>query len=223
MPLVEIRNVRKIYRVAGEEVRALDGVDLDIEAGEFVAIIGPSGSGKSTLMHLVGCLDTPTEGSLRIESVEISKASSNQLADIRNRKIGFVFQSFNLLPRMNVLQNIELPLIYRGVSKRPRHEAAMGALDQVGIANRARPVPTQLSGGQSQRAAIARALVNDPKILLADEPTGNLDSHTGQTILELFHELNRKGRTVVIVTHDPKIAAQATRQIEIRDGKIVRM
>jgi putative ABC transport system ATP-binding protein len=221
MSLVEIRNVRKIYRVAGEEVRALDGIDLDIDAGEFVAIIGPSGSGKSTLMHLLGCLDTPTEGSIKLEGVEISKAGSNQLADIRNRKIGFVFQSFNLLPRMNVLQNIELPMIYMGMASRPRHDAGMRALDQVGIANRAKHVPAQLSGGQSQRAAIARALVNDPKILLADEPTGNLDSHTGETILELFHELNRKGRTIVIVTHDPKIAAQARRQIEIRDGKIV--
>jgi putative ABC transport system ATP-binding protein len=221
MPLAEFRQVRKLYRVAGEEVRALDGVDLDIAEGDFVAIIGPSGSGKSTLMHLLGCLDTPTEGSIKLEGVELSKAGSNQLADIRNRKIGFVFQSFNLLPRLSVLQNVELPLIYMGSANRSRRESAMRTLEQVGIADRARHAPTQLSGGQSQRAAIARALVNDPKILLADEPTGNLDSHTGEAILELFRDLNRKGRTVVIVTHDPKIAAQANRRIEIRDGRIV--
>jgi putative ABC transport system ATP-binding protein len=202
-------------------VRALDGVDLDIAEAEFVAIIGPSGSGKSTLMHLLGCLDTPTEGSIKLEGVELSRASSNQLADIRSRKIGFVFQAFNLLPRLNVLQNVELPLIYMGSAGRSRRESAMRTLEQVGIADRARHAPMQLSGGQSQRAAIARALVNDPKILLADEPTGNLDSHTGEAILELFRDLNRKGRTVVIVTHDPRIAAQASRQIEIRDGKIV--
>jgi len=221
MALAELKQVRKIYRVAGEEVRALDGVDVRIEEGEFVAIVGPSGSGKSTLMHLLGCLDTPTSGSIRLEGIELSNAGSNQLADIRSRNIGFVFQTFNLLPRLSVLQNVELPMIYSGFSSGRRREAARRALEQVGIENRARHAPTQLSGGQSQRAAIARALVNDPKLILADEPTGNLDSHTGETILELFRDLNRKGRTVVIVTHDPKIAAQTRRQIEIRDGKIV--
>jgi putative ABC transport system ATP-binding protein len=222
MALLELRQITKVYHVAGEEVRALDGVDLDIQEGEFIAIIGPSGSGKSTLMHLLGCLDSPTSGTISIDGIDISRASGNRLAHIRNQKIGFVFQAFNLLPRLNVLQNVELPLIYAGVHARKRHALATAALEQVGLSQRARHRPNQLSGGQNQRAAIARALVNDPKIIFADEPTGNLDSHTGGTILELFRELSRKGRTIVLVTHDPKIAAQTSRQIEIQDGKIVK-
>ncbi|MBI4028197.1 MAG: ABC transporter ATP-binding protein [Verrucomicrobia bacterium] len=218
--MLEMRQVRKIYRVAGEEVRALDGVDLDIEEGEFISIIGPSGSGKSTLMHLMGCLDTPTEGCVKLDGVDVSRASANRLADMRNRKIGFVFQTFNLLPRLNVLQNVELPLIYSGMRARRRRAQAMEALTQVDLVNRAKHRPSQLSGGQSQRVAIARALVNHPKIIFADEPTGNLDSQTGAAILELFRDLSRQGRTIMIVTHDPKIAAQTSRQIEIRDGKI---
>ncbi len=221
MPLVELKNVRKIYRVAGEEVRALDGVDLDIQEGEFISIIGPSGSGKSTLMHLLGCLDTPTEGSIQLDGMEISRADRNELARIRNQKIGFVFQSFNLLPRLSVLENVELPLIYANLHAHQRHERAARALEQVGLANRVKHRPSQLSGGQSQRVAIARALVNQPKIVFADEPTGNLDSHTGETIIELFRELSRKGSTIVLVTHDSKIAAQTNRRIEIQDGKIV--
>ncbi len=220
MPLVELRAVRKIYHVAGEAVRALDGVDLDIAEGEFISIIGPSGSGKSTLMHLLGCLDTPTEGSVHLDGVDISRASSSQLALMRNQKIGFVFQSFNLLQRLSVLQNVELPLIYAGMSGKERHARASRALEQVGLANRARHRPSQLSGGQSQRVAIARALVNKPKIVFADEPTGNLDSHTGQTILQMFRDLSGEGHTIVLVTHDPQIAAQTHRRIEIRDGKI---
>jgi putative ABC transport system ATP-binding protein len=221
MALVELKQVRKIYKVAGEEVRALDGVDLEINEGEFIAIIGPSGSGKSTLMHLLGCLDTPTEGTMILDGIDVSKANKNRLADIRNQKIGFVFQSFNLLPRLNVLQNVELPMVYSGSSARQRRDRATEALTQVDLANRIKHRPTQLSGGQSQRVAIARALVNDPKIIFADEPTGNLDTHTGETILELFRTLSKKGRTIVLVTHDPRIAAQAGRKIEIRDGKIV--
>ena len=222
MPLVELTGVRKIYRMADEEVRALDGVDLVIEPGEFIAIIGPSGSGKSTLMHLLGCLDTPTEGRIVLDGTDISRATSNELASIRNRKIGFVFQSFNLLPRLDVTQNVELPLIYAGLHASARHEMAQRALEQVGLANRAKHRPGQLSGGQSQRVAIARALVNNPRIVFADEPTGNLDTATGETILGLFRDLSRDGRTIILVTHDPKIAAQAARRIEIRDGKIVK-
>jgi putative ABC transport system ATP-binding protein len=221
MALVELRKIRKIYRVAGEEVRALDGVDLNIDAGEFISIVGPSGSGKSTLMHLLGCLDSPTEGTHMMDGIDVSRARAAQLAEIRNQKIGFVFQTFNLLQHFNVLQNVELPMIYSRVSARQRREKAMHALEQVQISNRANHRPTQLSGGQSQRVAIARALVNDPKIIFADEPTGNLDSVTGETILEIFRGLSHKGRTIVLVTHDSKIAAQTPRRIEIRDGKIV--
>jgi putative ABC transport system ATP-binding protein len=220
MPLVELRNVSKIYRLGEEEIRALDDVSLDIEAGEFISIIGPSGSGKSTLMHILGCLDSPTKGTIKLDGVMIEKASARELASIRNRKIGFVFQFFNLLPKLNVLQNVELPMIYSGISGEDRRARAMSALEAVGLANRARHRPSQLSGGQQQRAAIARALVNAPRIVFADEPTGNLDSHTGEAILQLFRKLSQEGRTIVLVTHDPEIAAVTPRRIEIRDGKI---
>ena len=220
MALVELRNVSKIYHLGGEEIRALDDVSLDIHAGEFISIIGPSGSGKSTLMHILGCLDSPTKGTIRLDGVMIHDASSRQLAAMRNRKIGFVFQFFNLLPKLNVLQNVELPMIYSGVSGRERHQRAMAALEAVDMANRAKHRPSQLSGGQQQRAAIARALVNNPRIVFADEPTGNLDSHTGEAILKLFRKLSTEGRTIVLVTHDPEIAAVTPRRIEIRDGKI---
>jgi putative ABC transport system ATP-binding protein len=222
MPLVELRNVSKIYHLGGEEIRALDDLSLDIEAGEFISIIGPSGSGKSTLMHILGCLDTPTRGTLKLDGTEIQDASKKELARIRNEKIGFVFQFFNLLPKLTVLQNVELPMIYSGVSSRQRRERAMAALKLVDLENRARHRPMQLSGGQQQRAAIARALVNNPKIIFADEPTGNLDSHTGEAILGLFLMLSQQGRTIALVTHDPEIAAVTPRRIEIRDGKISR-
>lgn len=222
MPLVEVRNVSKIYQLGGEEIRALDDVSVDIHAGEFISIIGPSGSGKSTLMHLLGCLDSPSKGTIRLDGTMIENASEQGLARIRNRKIGFVFQFFNLLPKLSVLQNVELPLIYTGVSSRERHERALHALQLVELDNRAKHRPMQLSGGQQQRAAIARALVNDPKIVFADEPTGNLDSHTGETILQLFSKLSQKGRTIALVTHDPEIAAFTPRRIEIRDGKIAK-
>ena len=220
MALVELRNVSKIYHLGGEEIRALDDVSLDIHAGEFISIIGPSGSGKSTLMHILGCLDSPTKGTIQLDGVMIQDASSRQLASMRNRKIGFVFQFFNLLPKLNVLQNVELPMIYSGVSGKERRQRAMTALEAVELVNRAKHRPSQLSGGQQQRAAIARALVNNPRIVFADEPTGNLDSHTGEAILKLFRKLSTEGRTIVLVTHDPEIAAVTPRRIEIRDGKI---
>jgi putative ABC transport system ATP-binding protein len=218
--LLELRNVSKIYHLGGEEIRALDDVTLDIEAGEFCSIIGPSGSGKSTLMHILGCLDSPSLGTIKLDGVEIQKASTSQLAHIRNRKIGFVFQFFNLLPKLNVVQNVELPMIYSGIGGKERRERALKALDMVELGNRLKNRPSQLSGGQQQRVAIARALVNDPKIIFADEPTGNLDTHTGEVILELFRNLSRQGRTVMLVTHNPEIAAVTPRRIEIRNGKI---
>jgi putative ABC transport system ATP-binding protein len=220
MALLELRNVSKIYQLGGEEIRALDDVSLDIDEGQFISIIGPSGSGKSTLMHILGCLDTPSTGTIRLDGMMIQDASSRQLAQIRNRKIGFVFQFFNLLPKLNVLQNVELPMIYSGIPARQRHEQAMAALRMVEMENRAKHRPSQLSGGQQQRTAIARALVNDPKIVFADEPTGNLDSHTGELILQMFSRLSREGRTIILVTHDPEIAAVTPRRIEIRDGRV---
>jgi putative ABC transport system ATP-binding protein len=220
MSLVELRNVSKIYHLGGEEIRALDGITLDIDAGEFISIIGPSGSGKSTLMHILGCLDSPTHGTINLDGTMIHDASSRQLAQIRNRKIGFVFQFFNLLPKLNVLQNVELPMIYSGVSTKERRERSFEALKMVDLANRSKHRPSQLSGGQQQRVAIARALVNNPRIVFADEPTGNLDSHTGEAILNLFRTLSKEGRTIILVTHDPEIAAVTPRRIEIRDGRI---
>ena len=222
MPLVELRNVSKIYHLGGEEIRALDDISLDIEGGEFISIIGPSGSGKSTLMHILGCLDTPTRGTIKLDGIDIHHASRAELSFIRNQKIGFIFQFFNLLPKLTVLQNVELPMIYSGVPARDRRDHAMAALKLVEMENRARHRPMQLSGGQQQRAAIARALVNSPKIVFADEPTGNLDSNTGETILALFKKLSGEGRTIAIVTHDPEIAARTPRRIEIRDGKIAK-
>ena len=220
MALIELRNVRKIYRIADEEVRALDGIDLNIEQGELVSIIGPSGSGKSTLMHVLGCLDTPTEGTMTIDEINVSRASSNQLAAIRNRKIGFVFQSFNLLPRLTVLQNVELPMIYSGIASRERRRRAMAALERVDLTHRIKHRPSQLSGGQSQRVAIARALVNHPSIILADEPTGNLDSKTSYSIMDLFEELHNRGNTIIMVTHEEDIAKYAHRIVRLRDGLI---
>jgi putative ABC transport system ATP-binding protein len=220
MALVQLRNVSKIYHLGGEEIRALDDVSLDIESGEFISIIGPSGSGKSTLMHILGCLDSPTKGTIQLDGKFIHDSSPSELARVRNQKIGFVFQFFNLLPKLNVLQNVELPMIYSGINARERRERSMNALQLVDLANRSKHRPSQLSGGQQQRVAIARALVNEPKIVFADEPTGNLDSHTGEAILSLFRKLSTQGRTIALVTHDPEIAAVTPRRIEIRDGKI---
>ncbi len=220
MALVELRNVSKIYHLGGEEIRALDDVSLDLQSGEFLSIIGPSGSGKSTLMHILGCLDSPTKGTFRLDNVMIEKASKNELAKIRNQKIGFVFQFFNLLPKLNVLQNVELPMIYSGVTSKERQDRAVAALKLVELEHRMKHRPFQLSGGQQQRVAIARALVNSPRIVFADEPTGNLDSNTGNAILNLFEKLSTEGRTIALVTHDRNIAARTKRRIEIRDGKI---
>jgi putative ABC transport system ATP-binding protein len=221
MSLIEIRDVHKHYHLGSQEIHALDGVSLDIASGEYVAIIGPSGSGKSTLMHLIGCLDVPSSGTLTLDGVEISRASNSLLSRLRGEKIGFVFQSFNLLPKLNVMENVALPLVYGNVSSRIRKERVLAALAAVGLADRIHHRPNQLSGGQAQRVAIARALVNEPKLILADEPTGALDSHTGETILAMFRELHAKGNTIILVTHDQKIALAADRRIEILDGKIV--
>ncbi len=220
MALLELRNVSKIYHLGGEEIRALDDISLDIEGGEFCSIIGPSGSGKSTLMHILGCLDSPSLGSIRLDGIEVARASQRELAHVRNRKIGFVFQFFNLLPKLNVVQNVELPMIYAGIGGSERRQRALKALEMVELTNRLKNRPSQLSGGQQQRVAIARALVNDPKIIFADEPTGNLDTHTGEIILALFRQLSQEGRTVILVTHNPEIAAVTPRRIEIRNGKI---
>jgi putative ABC transport system ATP-binding protein len=220
--ILEFEGVRKTYRVGDQEIHALDGINLRIEEGEFLAIIGPSGSGKSTLMHLLGCLDTPTEGRMSVCGTDLSRASADELARMRNREIGFVFQSFNLLPRLDVVSNIELPLTYSGIPARERRKRATEAARRVGLGDRLANRPTQLSGGQCQRVAIARALVNNPRIVFGDEPTGNLDSTTGRNILEIFKELHASGKTIILVTHDSSIASQAGRVIELRDGRIAR-
>ncbi|MBP7147955.1 MAG: ABC transporter ATP-binding protein [Acidobacteria bacterium] len=218
--MIRLRNVHKVYDAGETAVHALRGVDLDVVGGEYMAIMGPSGSGKSTLMHILGCLDVPSDGEYRLGGELVSQMSARQLAGVRNRRIGFVFQSFNLLPRASIQRNVELPLLYAGAGRGERRERAREALRRVGLAERAKNVPSQLSGGQRQRVAIARALVNEPSILLADEPTGNLDTRTGQEILELFDELNAQGHTVILVTHDPNVAAHARRVIRIVDGLI---
>jgi putative ABC transport system ATP-binding protein len=214
-------DISKVYKMGDIEVPALRAVNLEMEEGEFVAIMGPSGSGKSTLMNLIGCLDTPTQGKYWLDSREVSLLSDDELADIRNMKIGFVFQGFNLLPRLTALENVELPLIYRGVGSRERREKAMEALARVGLENRMNHKPSELSGGQQQRVAIARALAGNPPLILADEPTGNLDSASGKEVLATLGELNRQGHSIVLITHDPDIAAQAARIVRIQDGIIV--
>ena len=216
------RALRRNYNMGGEVVHALQSVDIAIRRNEFVAIMGPSGSGKSTLMNLIGCLDTPSSGEYWLNGQKVSDLSDDELARIRNKEIGFVFQTFNLLPRADALRNVELPLIYAGLATKVRRERAAQALARVGLGDRMQHLPNELSGGQRQRVAIARALVNEPSILLADEPTGNLDSTTGQEILRLFEELHRTGQTIVLVTHDPGIAAHALRQIHLRDGIVER-
>jgi putative ABC transport system ATP-binding protein len=222
IPLIRLRGLTKIYRMGEVEVRALDGVDLDIERAEYLTIMGPSGSGKSTLMNLIGCLDTPTAGDYHLEGELVSELEDDELAAIRNRRIGFVFQTFNLLPRSTALDNVELPLIYSRLGREERRRRARRALEKVDLADRIGHRPNELSGGQRQRVAIARALVTEPSILLADEPTGNLDSKTGVEILQLFKQLHDDGQTIIVVTHDPTVADAGERIIHLLDGRIVR-
>ena len=218
--LIHIENMKKIYNPGENEVRALDGIDLDIERGDLVAIVGHSGSGKSTLMNMLGCLDTPTSGKYVLDGQDVASMTDNQLADVRNKEIGFIFQEFNLISNLDAVGNVELPLVYRGVSKNERKQLAMEALKSVGLEDRMKHKPNEMSGGQQQRVAVARAVAAKPPIILADEPTGNLDTKSTQEILEILKELHRSGRTVIIITHDEEIASQAHRVIRILDGRI---
>ena len=220
MSLIRLRNISRLYQMGSETIHALRDVSLEIQRGEYVAIMGPSGSGKSTLMNLIGCLDSPTSGSYELNGTDVSEMDDNDLADVRNREIGFVFQTFNLLPRSHALHNVELPLIYASMDVEMRRELAREALANVGLADRMFHRPNELSGGQRQRVAVARALVNKPSLLLADEPTGNLDTKTGLEIMALFEDLSRKGNTIILVTHEEEIARQARRVVRIRDGLI---
>ncbi len=219
--LISVERLARHYVVGGETVRALDGVSFDIQKGEWVAIVGQSGSGKSTLMNLLGCLDTATSGTYRLNGADVETLSDDALADLRNKEIGFIFQTFQLLPRATAAANVELPLVYRGLPRRERRAMAEDALRAVGLANRMHHRPNELSGGQRQRVAIARALVGDPSLLLADEPTGNLDSQTGEEIVRLFGELNARGHTIVLVTHEAKLAARCPRAIKLMDGRVL--
>ena len=220
MTLISLKSIYKIYNVGGEEVRALDGIDLDINENEYLAIMGPSGSGKSTLMNMVGCLDTPTSGIYEFEGEMVQVMDDSQLASIRNRKIGFVFQTFNLLPKATAQHNVEIPLVYANIRKRQRVEMASKALESVGLSDRSHHRPNELSGGQRQRVAIARALVNNPSIILADEPTGNLDSKSGHEIMNILDDLHQRGNTIILVTHEDDIAQRAHRVIRLLDGEI---
>ena len=219
--LIEIQDVHKVYDMGDDKVRALDGVSLVIQEGEYVAIMGPSGSGKSTLMNLVGCLDTPTAGSYKLKGTEVAGMTDDELAAIRNGEIGFIFQTFNLLPRSDAVQNVELPLVYAGVPRRERRDRAQEALKSVGLGDRMHHRPNEMSGGQRQRVAVARALVNRPSILMADEPTGNLDSKTGEEIMNLMDQLHAQGRTIILVTHEEDLALRAARVVRLRDGRVL--
>ena len=219
-PLIELKNIYKIYQMGDEEVRASDGVSLSIDRGEFVAIVGKSGSGKSTLMNIIGALDVPTEGEYILGGEDVSEMSDDQLAQIRNKMIGFIFQQYNLLPKLNLLENVELPLLYAGVSVQERKERALKSLAKVGLEEKWKNLPNQLSGGQQQRVSIARALAGDPSLILADEPTGALDSRTSREVLNFLRQLNEEGNTIVMITHDNSIALEAKRVVRIKDGKI---
>ena len=219
---ISLRGIKKLYKIGDQDVAALNGIDLDIKEGEFAALMGPSGSGKSTLMNILGCLDRPSMGSYKLDGQEVAHLSDDKLAKTRNQKIGFVFQNFNLLSRISALDNVALPLVYAGVDSDEREERAMYFLEQVGLADRADHQPNELSGGQRQRVAIARALVNDPQIIMADEPTGNLDTKSTKEIMEIFEKMHEMGRTIILVTHEPDIAVCASRQLLVRDGVITR-
>ena len=218
--MLEIKKIKKIYQMGKVKVEALRGVSFFIDKGEFVAIMGPSGSGKSTLMHIIGCLDKPTEGNFIIGGKDVSKLNDDRLAEIRNKRIGFVFQQYNLLSRTSILHNVEIPLIYAGLKSKQRRKLAMQALESVGLGDRVKHKPNEISGGEKQRAAIARALVNDPLIILADEPTGNLDTKTGEEIMKIFYKLHQQGNTIIMVTHEAEVARHARRIIHLRDGLI---
>jgi putative ABC transport system ATP-binding protein len=220
-PLIELENVSRIYDLGHVQVAALQGVDLAVEEGEFLAIVGPSGSGKSTLMNIVGCLDRPTGGTYTLAGTPVAELDDDGLARLRSRTIGFVFQNYNLLPRTSALENVATPLLYQGVARKDRLARAQAALERLGLGDRMNHIPTELSGGQQQRVAIARALVTEPALLLADEPTGNLDSSSGADVITLLHELNAAGRTIVMITHDVDVARVASRQVHVRDGRLV--
>lgn len=219
-PLIKVKDIHKIYNPGENEVRALDGISLEIHRGEFAAIVGHSGSGKSTLMNMLGCLDTPTSGHYFLDGKDVSRLSDNELSDIRNQKIGFIFQGFNLIPNLDAVGNVELPLIYRGMGRQMKRKAAVQALSRVGLGKRLRHKPGELSGGQQQRVAVARAIAAQPPLILADEPTGNLDSHSTEDIMHILKELHGSGRTVIVITHDDDIARQADRVIRIMDGRV---
>jgi len=220
-PLIAFRQVYKIYQMGDSEVRAIDGIDMEIYPGEFVAIVGPSGSGKSTCMNIIGCLDVPTSGEYFLDGKDVSHMTDNELAEIRNKKLGFIFQQYNLIPKLNVQQNVELPLLYAGLPEKEQASRALESLDRVGLADKAKNLPSQLSGGQQQRVSIARALAGNPSIILADEPTGALDSKTGRDVLDFLKRLHKEGNTIVLITHDNTIAAQAERVIRVSDGQVV--
>ena len=219
--LIELKDVYKIYHMGDEDVHALDGVSLTIDKGEFVAIVGQSGSGKSTAMNIIGCLDVPTYGTYRLNGRDVGKMNRNELAAVRNEMLGFIFQQYNLLPKLNLMENVEVPLVYAGIPRAERHRRARAVLEQVGLGDKIRNKPNQLSGGQQQRVSIARALVRNPAVILADEPTGALDSHTGREVLGLLQQLHKQGHTVVLITHDNSIAVQADRIIRLEDGHVV--
>lgn len=221
MSLIEIRDIYKIYNPGENEVRALDGINLTVEHGEFLAIVGQSGSGKSTLMNMLGLLDIPTSGTYTLDGVDTANMTDDELSEIRNKEIGFIFQGFNLIPSLTAVENVELPLVYRGMKKDERNKLALEALERVGLSHRLDHLPKQMSGGQQQRVAIARAVAARPPIILADEPTGNLDSHSGVEVMKILHELHEEGRTVILITHDNDIANEATRVIRIQDGQII--
>lgn len=221
MSLIEVKDLYKIYNPGENEVRALDGINLTVERGEFLAIVGQSGSGKSTFMNMIGLLDIPTSGTYLLDGIDVSSMTDDELSEIRNKEIGFIFQGFNLISNLSAVENVELPLVYRGMKKEERHRLALEALERVGLSHRLNHLPKQMSGGQQQRVAIARAVAARPPVILADEPTGNLDSHSGVEVMKILHEFHEEGRTIILITHDNEIATEAQRVIRVQDGQII--